>query len=367
MKKILSFFLTIIMIFTCGALLSSCKEQSPQLETTSSVQNLVILIGDGMGENHIKNAKMKYGIESLEFENDFKCKVNTDSKTLIGPTDSAAAATAMATGKSVNNKVVSKDGNKNIETILEYASKNGMKTGVVTTDTLSGATPACFSSHAKERGDSLDILLGQLESNVDLFIGQTNSEYISHASDFRNKGYTVVENFTDLKETKNDEKVVALLDNIKSIYNEELNNQTDFSEIVNFATSHLENENGFVLMVECAHIDKFSHKKNLLPALAEVHTLFDVANTLYAYDKAHNNNTAIIITADHETGGLALARDKKYLESSTGNSLYKRSGHTNTNVNLYVHNVKFKDQATKVKNTFVFTISKFVIDNRKTA
>ena len=120
-------------------------------------------------------------------------------------------------------------------------------------------------------------------------------------------------------------------------------------------------------MVECAHIDKFSHKKNLLPALAEVHTLFDVANMLYAYDKAHDNNTAIIITADHETGGLALAQDKKYLESSTGNSLYKRSGHTATNVNLYVHNVKFKTQATKVKNTFVFTISKFVIDNRKTA
>lgn len=115
MKKILSFFLTIIMIFTCGALLSSCKEQSPQLETTSSVQNLVILIGDGMGENHIKNAKMKYGIESLEFENDFKCKVNTDSKTLIGPTDSAAAATAMATGKSVNNKVVSKDETKTLK------------------------------------------------------------------------------------------------------------------------------------------------------------------------------------------------------------------------------------------------------------
>lgn len=366
MKKFLSFFLTFILVFTGGLLLVSCKNQTPSLELSSNVQNLVILIGDGMGENHIENAKIKYGIDSLDFEADFKSKVDTNSKTLTSPTDSAAAATALATGTSVKNKVVSKDGSKNLETILEYASKQGMKTGVVTTDNLSGATPACFSSHAKNRGDSLDILLGQLESNVDLFIGQTNEQYQSHASDFRSKGYNVVENFTDLKETSKDEKVVALLDNIKSIYNEDLENQTDFSEIVNFATSHLENENGFVLMVECAHIDKFSHSKNLLPALAEVHTLFDVANNLYAFDKAHNGNTAIIITADHETGGLVKANSKANLDAS-GNALYKRSGHTDSNVNLYVHNVKFNDNAKIVKNTFVYTISRFVIDNRKTA
>lgn len=363
MKKFLSFFLTFIMVLSFGFLISGCNEQRPNMEIENNVQNLVILIGDGMGENHIENAKLKYDINSLEFEKDFKSKVNTDSETLIGPTDSAASATAMATGKSVKNKVVSKDGSKNLETILEYASKKGMKTGVVTTDKLSGATPACFSSHAKNRGDSLDILNGQTESNIDLFIGQTNTEYVSNSSSFKEKGYKVVENFTDLKETKKDEKVVALLDNIKSIYNENLEGQTDFSEVVEFATRHLENENGFVLMVECAHIDKFSHNKELEPALAEVHTLFDVASKLYFYDKTNNNNTTIIITADHETGGLAKATSKSKLSSS----LYKNNGHTDANVNLYVHNVKFTQEVDCVKNTFIHTISKFVIDNRKTA
>lgn len=366
MKKFLNYFLVFIMLFSCGIFFVGCKEQTPKLETSNNIQNLIVLIGDGMGENHIENAKIEYGISSLEFENDYKCKVNTSSKTLLGPTDSAAAATAMATGQSVKNKVVSKDGDKDIQTILEYASSKGMKTGVVTTDKLSGATPACFSSHAYKRGDTLDILNGQTKSNIDLFIGASSGTYSENAPSFRENGYTFVENFTDLKATEKGTKVVATLENINSIYNTNLMSQTDFSEIVEFATSFLENENGFVLMVECAHIDKFSHDKKLMPALAEVRTLFDTANKLYAYDKAHGSNTAIIITADHETGKLALASSKENLEKYN-NNLYKKSGHSETDVNLYVHNVSFISDTKRVKNTFVYTISKFVIDNRKTA
>ena len=347
MKKFLNYFLAFIMLFSCGIFFVGCKEQTPKLETSNNIQNLVGLIGDGMVENHIENAKIEYGISSLEFENDYKCKVNTSSKTLLGPTDSAAAATAMATGQSVKNKAVSKDGDKDIQTILEYASSKGMKTGVVTTDKLSGATPACFSSHAHKRGDTLDILNGQTKSNIDLFIGASSGTYSENASSFRENGYTFVEN-------------------INSIYNTNLMSQTDFSEIVEFATSFLENENGFVLMVECAHIDKFSHDKKLMPALAEVRTLFDTANKLYAYDKAHGSNTAIIITADHETGRLALASSKENL-TKYNNNLFKKSGHSETDVNLYVHNVSFISDTKRVKNTFVYTISKFVIDNRKTA
>lgn len=349
------------MIFSCSIFFSGCKEQKPELETSKNIQNLVILIGDGMGENHIENAKLEYDISSLEFENDYKCKVNTDSSTLLSPTDSSASATAMATGKSVENKVVSKSGKNNLETILEYASSKGMKTGVVTTDKLSGATPACFSSHAKSRSDTLEILKGQTTSKIDLFIGSASETYRSNASLFRENGYLVVENLTDLEQTEKGTKVVATLENINSIYNTNLSGQTDFSEIVDFAMNFLENENGFVLMVECAHIDKFSHDKQLMPALAEVRTLFDTANKLYAFDKAHGGNTAIIITADHETGKLAKADTKENLEKYN-NSYYKKSGHTRTDVNLYVHNVKFGENTSKVKNTFVHTISKFVVD-----
>lgn len=366
MKKLLKFFAICLMVFvSCFTVACTSNRSTPKLETNAEVKNMVILIGDGMGQNHIKNAKTYYGLEDQEFESDFVCEVDTSSKS-IGATDSAASATAMATGVSVYNKKVSSDGKKDYQTILEYAKLQGKKTGIVTTDKLSGATPACFSSHANNRSDTEDIVLGQLESNVDLLVGAGNDNYLNHTSDFLAKGYSVVSTVEDLYSTQKDQKVLATLENINSIYNEELKNQTDISEIVEFALSYLENENGFVLMVECAHIDKFSHSNKLKSSLAEVKTLFDVASTLYEYDKTNNGNTAILITADHETGNLKLASSASEIETKN-NSLYKSGGHTSKNVNLYVHNVKFNKKTNVVNNTFVYTISKFVVDNFKVA
>lgn len=366
MKKLLKYF-SICLVILVSLFSVSCTKtaKSSDIETNQNVKNMVVLIGDGMGQNHIKNAKVYYGLENQEFEEDFKCEVDTSSKS-IGATDSAASATAMATGVSVYNKKVSSNGKKNYQTILEYAKSKGKKTGIITTDQLSGATPACFSSHANERGDTDDIVNGQLESQVDLLVGAGNNVYSQHTSDFLAKGYNVVSTVEDLYNTPKEQKVLATLENIKSIYNTELSSQTDISKIVEFALSYLENKNGFVLMVECAHIDKFSHSNQLKPALAEVRTLFDVATTLYNYDKANNGNTAIIITADHETGNLKYASSKETIETKN-NSLYKSGGHTSKNVNLYVHNISFKKDFDVVKNTFIFTISKFVVDNYKVA
>jgi len=367
MKKLLKFFAICLMVFLSSFTVFACtpKTSSPKLETNTNVKNMVILIGDGMGQNHIKNAKTYYGLEDQEFENDFKSEVDTSSKSL-GATDSAAAATAMATGVLVYNKKVSSNGKQDYQTILEYASSKGKKTGIITTDKLSGATPACFSSHANNRGDTEDIVLSQLESNVDLLVGAGNDTYTNHTSDFLAKGYSVVSTVEDLYQTPKNQKVLATLENINSIYNEELTNQTDISRIVEFALSYLENDNGFVLMVECAHIDKFSHSNKLKSSLAEVKTLFDVASTLYKYDRDNNGNTAILITADHETGNLQLGSSASEIDTKN-NKLYKSGGHTSKNVNLYVHNVRFNKKVSVVKNTYVYTISKFVIDNFQVA
>lgn len=354
MKKFFSLVVLLLISITSVLSFSACGVETPDITVDPSVQNIIILIGDGMGKNHIENAKTYFELDSTPFDNEYICSVNTNSRS-FGATDSAAAATAMATGVSVKNGRISYDGNQNLKTILELAHEKGMKTGIVTTDKLNGATPAAFSSHASDRDDTLDIITGQSTSNVDLFIGNYNEDYFTNSELFTNNGYTMCDNVSELATLTNETKVLASLENINSQYNPELTNQTNMVDLVNYSLGYLNNDNGFVLMIECAHIDKFSHKNKLIPALAEVRTLFDVATTIYSYaDSSHN--TAVVITADHETGRLAKASSK----SDISDNLYRKSGHSNRYVSLYVRGVTISETKL-VKNTFIYDICNKVI------
>lgn len=354
MKKFFSLVILLLISITSVLSFSACGVETPDITVDALVQNVIILIGDGMGKNHIENAKTYFELDSTPFDDDYICSVNTNSRS-FGTTDSAAAATAMATGVSVKNGRISYDGKQNLKTILELAHEKGMKTGIVTTDNLNGATPAAFSSHANDRDDTLDIITSQSTSNVDLFIGNYNEDYFTNAELFTNNGYTMCDNVATLATLTNETKVLASLENINSIYNPELTGQTNMVDLVNYSLNYLTQENGFVLMIECAHIDKFSHKNKLIPALAEVRTLFDIATAVYSYaDIAHN--TAVIITADHETGRLTKASSK----SDISDSLYRKTGHSNRYVSLYTRGVTISETKL-VKNTFVYDICNKVI------
>ena len=171
----------ILTLFTFSGCVKNIKD--PTIITNNNIKNVVLIIGDGMGQNHINNAKMHFDINNLVFENDYLTTVNTSSKS-IGTTDSAAAATAMATGVNVANRKIGMDGNSILENIMEIATKYGKKTGIVTTDNLTGATPAAFSSHTTDRGNSEDIVLDQVTSNINLLVGETNNLYEKYRSQF---------------------------------------------------------------------------------------------------------------------------------------------------------------------------------------
>ena len=345
----------ILTLFTFSGCVKNIKD--PTIITNNNIKNVVLIIGDGMGQNHINNAKIHFDLSNLVFENDYLTTVNTSSKS-IGTTDSAAAATAMATGVNVANRKIGMDGNSILENIMEIATKYGKKTGIVTTDNLTGATPAAFSSHTTDRGNSEDIVLDQVTSNINLLVGETNNLYEKYRSQFLLENYVMCNSLSELNNNANAQKIVANIDNLKSIYNTEETNQTNLSSVVDFALEFLDNEEGFVLMIECAHIDKFSHNKNLLPALCEVRTLFDVANTVYNF-VLNRDDTAVLITADHETGGLKLANNK----TEISNNLYSKKSHTSKNVPLYAKNCTFENVKNEVKNTFIFDICKNIVLN----
>jgi alkaline phosphatase len=359
MKKFTSFLLSLCAVFTlipCGF---GCGDEGISRE----FKNVIVVIGDGMGENHILNAIDYFDLETPSFMADQKDYIVTNS--MSGTTDSAAGATALATGRKVINGNVAQLAGQNLEQITQIARKAKMKTGIVTTDTLDGATPAGFSAHANDRGDTEDIIRTQAESNINLFLGQQSGSYRFHKNYFTQNNYTIVENKDALLKNKKRDKLLGHIKDIGSEYiigNEENFQLKDMAE---FAVEYLENKNGFFLMIEGAYIDKYSHSNAFDQAMCEMRSLIDTLE--YLYDYASDGETAIFFTADHETGGLQRAND----ETEMNNWLYTSTGHTSTNVPLFVKNYVFNAQdfgygrGEMPQNTVVFDACKAIIEGTK--
>ncbi|MCM1289946.1 MAG: alkaline phosphatase [Corallococcus sp.] len=354
MKKLFCLVAIILILCTC---LTACATQNFELTAPNDVKNVIVIIGDGMGFNHIKNTKTYFGEEGFPFDDLYECEITTRSKS-SSVTDSAASATAIATGIKVDNRNVGRLDGKDLETIMDIAAHNGKKTGIVTNDYLYGATPAGFSSHADDRGDTGDIVNGQAVSNIDLMIGAMNSSntYARNADKFESNGYTLVESLNQLNQTSYDQKVIANLTGLRSTHNENLANQVGMIAAVQYALDYLNNDNGFCLMIESAYIDKCNHTNDAYGSICEVRMLADIIQTVLEFC-GDRNDTAVIVTADHESGGMQLATDK----SGINNDLYTQTEHTGVNVPLYIKGFELSGYKKALDNTDIFKMCKMLI------
>lgn len=292
-------FLLFLLIITSGLLSASTSLNIDIFVTPGyEIKNVILFIGDGVGNNHYKTA-------DVEINADFKGFVNTNARFGV-TTDSAAAATAMATGKKVNNARIG--GHKNIsEIICEY----GKSVGIITTDKIYGATPAGFSAHAGNRSDSLGIMQSQMSSAIKLFMGQ-EGEYV----------------YEDPRFITHQSPTLKFL--------------------VEYALDYLSaDSNSFFLMAECSKTDTFSHRNDIMNMITE---LLDFKEAIdYALDWAKDRkDTAIIITSDHETGGLKAGN------AQPQNNWYTSGGHTPAPVPIYTYS--FKLNKTNIDNTQIFEI-----------
>ena len=268
-------------------------------DLTGLASKTVLFIGDGMGENHIKTTETYYGERAFMRSLGADGFVTTFSNNVGIPTDSAAAGSALATGQKFNNGEVARHGGNNVKSVAEYAKEKGLGVGIVTTDNLYGATPASFSSHANNRGDTSEIIKGQIND-----VG---------GSGLSNK----------------------LIMPFSSLPSEDGTADTPTLEMcTEFALKFMEARfpGGYFLMIEGAHIDKKSHKNDIIPMTKYLKS-FDNSIKI-AYDRLKDLDSAIIVTADHETGGL------KYKDGETKddikNSLYTTKTHTDTNVKYFI-------------------------------
>ncbi len=297
-------------------------------------KNVILMIGDGMGVNTVSATKDTRGVE-LNLD---KMPVygRSDTRSFIFDyTDSAAGGSALSCGVRIwaNSVAIfpfypfSLTKQKVPVSLTELAKANGKSAGVVTTDKTSGATPASFSAHAIARKLEKTISAQQLESDLDLIWG-CESASISKEKCEKN-GFTFVQTATQLEALESSSRSFAQFDF------DEMKNCTgkkdtpSIEQMTKKAIDLLDdNENGFFLMVEGACIDKFSHKNNLEGATMNL-VEFDKA-VGYAMDyAAKDGDTLVVVTADHETGGI------KY-NGVTGEYYYTSKGHTTADVPLYV-------------------------------
>lgn len=327
MNKILAVLTSMVMLVS-GIFFGTGVENIDPGEH-DQVKNVILFIGDGMGENHLKLAKQMLDIE-LAMDT-FPYKGQSKTRSMTGITDSAAGATALSCGVRTENSYIGVYWLDPLMTysvptnITELANAHGMKTGVVTTDTVTGATPSGFTVHTRSRDNKEDIMKQQLNSYVDLLWGGCDQHFNKATAEAN--GFTVVENKDEMNALENGTKTFGQFSG--EMWN--ITSGTDaptLSQMTEKAISLLDNDNGFFLMVEGAHIDKHADDNDADKTVLAVQEL-DKAVAIALDFAKKDGNTMVVVTADHETGGL--------IEKDDGTFKFTTKQHTLKNVPLLVY------------------------------
>lgn len=335
MKKIILFFFISILPFPT---ISSPLNHS-SLQKISPPQNIIIFIGDGMGLGQIEVARQfEYGKHGSLFIESFPhvALIKTHSHD-NHVTDSAAAATAIATGVKTNNHSVGIDPNgKEIDSILDDFKKSGRKVGIVTTSTVTDATPASFTASVHERYQGQPQVARQLlASNFDVILGggmkyfgakYQNGENL--IPQFEKKGYTFVQNEKELGNISNSEKLIGLFH--QSFLNFNLDRQMldtqepTLSLMTTKAIQVLEkSEDGFFLMVESGRIDHASHSADFTSLWKEMIEFDRTIQQTWEWSQ-QKKDTLILVLSDHETMGFSVTEpmDIQKLKNISASTTY---------------------------------------------
>lgn len=299
------------------------------LDTTAPIKNIIVMIGDGMGANHIKAAEIQKG-DKLNMEG-MKYQGYVKTSSLDGITDSAAAATAISCGVKANNGKIAVDKDNNeVENLFEFAKKNNMKTGFAVTEFLPHATPAAFSSHAESRNSYREILNQQIDNQINVMLGSGQKFYGSKTRErMEENNYTYVSSLEEMNAFNKNTNLIGMFkyEVILAGYHPSL------TQMTTKALDVLTNDDGFCLLVEGSDIDTRAAIPNMDAMLREMNSFDNAVDAVLQYAEK-NPGTLVIITADHETGGLEFPEGTK--AEDLNNDMFTSGGeHTDANVRIF--------------------------------
>ena len=292
---------------------------------------IFMFIGDGMGTAQTNAAqiyKNTLGNEEGPKLNMLTFPVQGMTTTYSADafvTDSAAAGTALATGYKTISGVISMELSLNtaLETLAERAKDLGRKVGIISSVSIDHATPAVFYAHQLFRSSYYEISRQLVESGFDFFGGGSVRYPTGKNGDQENifdyasaNGYKVIrtqseyEEFAALAKNAECEKVWVINEDIAGgatmYYAIDKKDTFDLADITKTAINYLDNDNGFFIMVEGGKIDWACHANDAASAIMDTLDFDEAIKEAMAFYSKHPNETLIVVTGDHETGGLTI-------------------------------------------------------------
>lgn len=317
--------------------ISSAK--SANIDNIKPVKYVFLFIGDGMSipqrmtaeEFSVKTGKGRLFINSMPFQ-----AITTTSSANSFITDSAASGTAIACGEKTNNGVIgmAADRKRKLESVAETAKKADRKVGIITSVTINHATPAAFYAHNASRGNYYNLALELIDSNFDYFGGGGVSKFDDKKNKFykgniyelaAKAGYTVAHGKNAIAKIPSDAKKVFAVGSPGALPYaiDRTANDMALADFVADAIKRLDNKKGFFIMAEGGKIDWVGHSNDAGTNIREVMDFDNAVKVAFEFAKKHPSETLIVVTGDHETGGMTL-------------------GFAGTGYSSFIENIKFQ-------------------------
>ena len=358
--------------------------------------NVILVIGDGMGMNHMTMPIFMRIAEKINEETYFEKILNEGSCgiTLTNPinglvTGSATAATALATGQKSFLEVVGVDTNGySLKTSLELAEENGFSSAIITDAGITDGTPAAFYAHIYNRDLENEIAEQLVDSKIDIIFGGGAKRFIpkdtrlsdydyfkdrklfnkdeSVRSDdknllyqFEDLGYDIISSKSELLNlSDNTEKVLGLFNSggLSAAIDRdiEITGEPSLTLLTEKALKLLNNKNkNYFALIEAGRIDWEAHDNDAGAVYRAVEEMNEILKLCYDEYNKNKNNTLLIFTADHETGGLSIS----YTKRSESNKFIKKlkSGDewfSKTDPLLFENFIKLKNQKQAIHRGF---------------
>lgn len=339
-----------LLALTSAAMLAGCvstadnANQSDEDVVAQMPKNIIMVVADGMGPafttayRNYQDDPNTPQVERSVLDDILVGGASTYPAEESGlVTDSAAAATALATGIKSYNGAIGVDVNKQpLESVMHRAKAQGMRTGLAVTSQIVHATPASYVAHNESRNNYNELAESFFDFRVngefvaDVMLGGGTAFFEREDRDlvaeFIDNGYQYADSYNRLAAVPKGSRVLGLFAPVGLPPALDDTRRNRLSYLTGHAIKHLENDKGFFLLVEASQVDWAGHANDIASAMAEMHDLALTMAYLKDYVKQHPD-TLVILTADHSTGGLTIGADGDYrwspeyirnLQASTG-------------------------------------------------
>ncbi len=329
----------LLAMLLCATVFASGSTESNEEVKGQAPKYVFMFVGDGL--SHVQTQMTNYYLDAIngdavspldKGENILKSEerlsymgfdaagiTTTYDSTSFTP-DSASTASSLSTGKKTHSGVISMDESMTVEyeTIAEKVKEQlGYKVGIITSVTLNHATPAAYYAHNASRNNYYEIGLDLVESNFDYFAGGEISKYDNKGTaesvyDIAEKaGYKVVlKNQSEAEKiTAKDGKVIIIGEDADGAIPYEVDRKAGMWALSNFVSKGidvLDNDNGFFMMVEAGKIDWACHANDAKASIYDTIAFDNAIKEAYDFYLQHPDETLIVVTGDHETGGMTI-------------------------------------------------------------